>query len=76
MLERGSVLSREDVFRHDVNADVVFLAHEEEEAVHVMPEMDLRLPRAEIMLCRRLSRDRLLAAGSANCCRVVRDAEA
>jgi hypothetical protein len=54
---------------------VVFLAHEEEEAVHVMPEMDLRLPRAEIVLCRRLSRDRLLAAGSANCCRVVHDAE-
>ena len=28
-------------FEHDVNADVLFLGHEEEAAVHAMPEMDL-----------------------------------
>ena len=38
-------------FEHDVNADVVFLGHEEEAAVHAMPEMDLRLPRTDIALC-------------------------
>jgi hypothetical protein len=33
-----------------------------EEAADVTPEADLRLPRAEITLCRRLGRDQLLAA--------------
>src|SRR5215471_15874160 len=45
-------------FEHDVNADVLFLGHEEEAAVHAMPEMDLRLPRIDIALCDRVARDR------------------
>ena len=47
-------------FEHDVNADVLFLGHEEEAAVHAMPEMDLRLPWTDIALCDRVARDRCL----------------
>jgi D-hexose-6-phosphate mutarotase len=51
-------------FRHDVSADVVLSGHKEEEAADVTPEADLRLPRAEITLCRRLGRDQDGAASS------------
>jgi len=47
-------------FEHYVNADVLFLGHEEEETVHAMPEMDLRLRWTDIALCDRVARDRCL----------------
>jgi hypothetical protein len=66
---------REDVFRRDVNADVIFLGHEEEEAAHVMPEADLRLPGLRSRFAVIFGRDPLLAAGSADRCRGLRVVE-